>query len=58
MIRQEGKEGLAQQAINSMVYEKPKISYKTIRKNTNLDKYFFKKAEEEEEEEETKDISK
>lgn len=57
MIRQEGKEGLAQQAINSMVYEKPKISYKTIRKNTNLDKYFFKKAEEEEEEE-TKDISK
>jgi len=34
-----------------MAYEKPKISYKTIRKNTNLDKFFVKKAIEEEEEE-------
>jgi len=37
-----------------MAYEKPKISYNTIRKNTNLDKFFSGKAEEEDEEE-TKD---
>jgi len=34
-----------------MAYEKPKISYNTIRKNTNLDKFMVKKSEEEEEEE-------
>ena len=34
-----------------MAYEKPKISYAAIRKNTNLDKFFVKKAEEEDEEE-------
>jgi hypothetical protein len=34
-----------------MTYNKPKISYNTIRKNTNLDKFFVKKAIEEEEEE-------
>lgn len=39
-----------------MAYQKPKISYNTIRKNTNLDKFFSKKTEEEEEEE-AKDIS-
>ena len=34
-----------------MAYEKPKISYNTIRKNTNLDKFLSKKPEEEDEEE-------
>jgi len=34
--------------------KKPKISYKTIRKNTNLDKFMVKRPIEEEEEE-TKD---
>ncbi len=34
-----------------MPLKKPKISYNTIRKNTNLDKFFLKKTEEEEEEE-------
>ena len=33
-----------------MAYEKPKISYKTIRKNTSLDKFTNKTVEEEEEE--------
>lgn len=31
--------------------KKPKISYNTIRKNTNLDKYFVKRPLEEDEEE-------
>lgn len=33
-----------------MPLKKPKISYNTIRKNTNLDKFLLKKTEEEEEE--------
>jgi len=31
--------------------KKPKISYNTIRKNTNLDKFFVRKSLEEDEEE-------
>jgi len=38
-----------------MPYEKPKISYNTIRKNTNLDKFLSKKTEEEDEEEAKED---
>ncbi len=34
-----------------MVYNKPKISYKTIRKNTSLDNFMGKKPIEEDEEE-------
>jgi len=37
--------------MNKMTYHKPKISYNTIRKNTNLDKFFVKKPIEEDEEE-------
>jgi len=37
--------------------KKPKISYNTIRKNTNLDKYFIRKSIEEDEEE-VKEIKK
>ncbi len=39
-----------------MAYQKPKISYNTIRKNTSLDMFIVKKPEEEDEEE-TKDSS-
>jgi len=39
------------QATNKMPIKKPKISYKTIRKNTNLDRFLTKTAEEEDEEE-------
>ena len=52
MIHQEETEASAQQDITNMAYEKPKISYNTIRKNTNLDKFF---VEEKEEEKEAKD---
>ncbi|MEA2036362.1 MAG: hypothetical protein U9O94_02555 [Nanoarchaeota archaeon] len=55
MKRKEEKEDSAVQATNKMRYEKPKISYKTIRKNTNLDKFFVKKAIEEDEEESNPD---
>jgi len=48
--QQEEKEALALQDIK-MPLKKPKISYNTIRKNTNLDKYLSKKTEEEDEEE-------
>ncbi len=34
-----------------MAYEKPKISYNTIRKNTSLDMFIVNKPEEEDEEE-------
>ena len=34
-----------------MAYKKPKISYNTIRKNTNLDKFTNKKSSEEDEKE-------
>lgn len=42
---------LEAQDITKMAYQKPKISYNTVRKNTNLDNYLFKKPEEEDEEE-------
>lgn len=45
---------MALQDINKMAYQKPKISYNTIRKNTSLDEFIVKKPEEEDEEE-TKD---
>lgn len=45
------------QGITKMAYNKPKISYKTIRRNTNLDNYLSGKTEEEDEEE-AKDSSK
>ena len=51
MKQKEGTEASAQRATNKMTYKKPNISYKTIRKNTNLEKFFVKKAIEEEEEE-------
>lgn len=48
--QQEVKVALAVQVIVKMI-KKPKISYKTIRKNTNLDMYLSEsKAEEDEEE--------
>ena len=51
MTQQEETAASAQQDINKMAYEKPKISYATIRKNTNLDKFFVKKTKEENKEE-------
>ncbi len=51
MTQQEAKGDLDLQDNTKMIYNKPKISYNTIRKNTNLDKFFVKKAIEEEEEE-------
>ena len=39
------------QDTSKMPLKKPKISYKTIRKNTNLDRFTNKKAVEEDEEE-------
>ena len=45
------------QDINKMAYQKPKISYNTIRKNTSLDEFIVPKPEEEDEEE-AKDSSK
>ena len=45
----EMKEDLALQDINRMI-KKPKISYNTIRNNTNLDKFMSKKQLEEGEE--------
>lgn len=51
MILPGEREGLEAQDMINMAYQKPKISYNTIRKNTNLDKFFVKRAEEEDEEE-------
>ena len=42
---------MAVQDMIKMGNKKPKISYKTIRKNTNLDRFTTKKSSEEDEEE-------
>ena len=50
-------EASALQDITNMAYQKPKISYNTIRKNTSLDEFIVPKPAEEDEEEakDTKD---
>lgn len=51
-MKQQGvKEALEAQGIIKMAYQKPKISYSTIRKNTSLDRFTSKKTIEEDEEE-------